>query len=256
MKRVVKYHNDLNTILMRKWTSEEMNFFFAIIAKAKEKGTQTLIFDTNELKEFTHFSTKHNMRWEDTMASVTKKITQLTYWERTEEEIRAMTLFKEFSVNFKTRTATVEVSDKFEYILNKLQAQFTVWELEEFTQLRSTYAKTMYRLLKQWRSQGKKEFSKEDLFTLLDVPKSVQSTGNFTNRVLTPIKGELTLIFESFKINAIKGNSRGNPVIAYEFLWKAEKTKKIKEIDNSQEENQIDYDANEMLETFKKVTGL
>ena len=31
---VVKHHNDLNTVIMRKWTAEEMNFFFAIIAKA------------------------------------------------------------------------------------------------------------------------------------------------------------------------------------------------------------------------------
>ena len=36
---VVKHHNDLNTVIMRKWTAEEMNFFFAIIAKAREKGT-------------------------------------------------------------------------------------------------------------------------------------------------------------------------------------------------------------------------
>ena len=35
---VVKYHNDLNTVQMRKWTTEEMNFFFSIVAKAKEKG--------------------------------------------------------------------------------------------------------------------------------------------------------------------------------------------------------------------------
>ena len=24
---VVKYHNDLNTVIMRTWTAEEMNFF-------------------------------------------------------------------------------------------------------------------------------------------------------------------------------------------------------------------------------------
>ena len=47
---IVKYHNDLNTIPMRKWTAEEMNFFFAILAKAKNKGTQLLVFDTDELK--------------------------------------------------------------------------------------------------------------------------------------------------------------------------------------------------------------
>lgn len=28
---VVKYHNDLNTVPMRNWTAEEMDFFFSIL---------------------------------------------------------------------------------------------------------------------------------------------------------------------------------------------------------------------------------
>ena len=31
---VVKYHNDLNTVNMRGWTKEEMNFMFAVLSKA------------------------------------------------------------------------------------------------------------------------------------------------------------------------------------------------------------------------------
>lgn len=56
----------------------------------------------------------------------------------------------------------IKVSDEFEYVLNKLNSEFTFYELIEFTQIRSTYAKTIYRLLKQWRTLGKKEFSLED----------------------------------------------------------------------------------------------
>ena len=36
----VKYHNDLNTIAMRKWTPQEMNLFFSILAKAKNKCSE------------------------------------------------------------------------------------------------------------------------------------------------------------------------------------------------------------------------
>ena len=32
---VVKHHNDLNTVIMRKWTAEEMNFFFCDYCKSK-----------------------------------------------------------------------------------------------------------------------------------------------------------------------------------------------------------------------------
>jgi plasmid replication initiation protein len=47
---IVKHHNDLNTVIMRKWTAEEMNFFFAIIAKVRDEGTRLMRFDTDELR--------------------------------------------------------------------------------------------------------------------------------------------------------------------------------------------------------------
>src|SRR5699024_11294793 len=65
----------------------------------------------------------------------------------------------------------IELSNNFEYILNRLSANFTTYELAEFTAIRSTYAKTMYRLLKQWRTIGKKEFKIEEFKVLLDMPK-------------------------------------------------------------------------------------
>ena len=58
---VVKYHNDLNTVVMRTWTSEEMNFFFAILTKAKEQGLKKLVFDTDELKQLASSSRNFEM---------------------------------------------------------------------------------------------------------------------------------------------------------------------------------------------------
>ncbi len=77
---LVKYHNDLNAVIMRGWTSEEMNFFFTILSKAKEKGTKKLTFHSNELKVLS--SSARKFRWEDTVISATKKIAQLTYFEQ------------------------------------------------------------------------------------------------------------------------------------------------------------------------------
>jgi len=81
---VVKHHNDLNSMIMRKWTSEEMNFFFSVLSKAREHGTTRLYFDTYDLKELSNFSKKHNQRWEDTMENVARKVTQLNYVEKTD----------------------------------------------------------------------------------------------------------------------------------------------------------------------------
>lgn len=216
---VVKYHNDLNTVVMRTWTSEEMNFFFAILTKAKEQGLKKLVFDTDELKQLASSSRKY--RWEETIVSAVKKIGQLTYFEQSENKFRVMTLFEIFEVDLEKRIVEVKVSSNFDYILNKLETQFTRYELEEFTSIRSTYAKTMYRLLKQWRTVGRKEFAIEDLKRILDMPSSYKSS-EIDRAVITPILKQLSPYFEDLKVKKIKSNKRGNPVLGYEFTWKKE----------------------------------
>lgn len=222
---VVKHHNDLNTVIMRKWTAEEMNFFFAIIAKARDKGTSDLVFDKYQLAELANYSIQHNKRFYDTMDSLANNISQLRYIEKTSKSIEYMPLFTRFRVdweeNLSDMQAQVSVSPHFEYILNKLSANFTQYELQEFTTIRSTYAKTAYRLLKQWRTVGRKEFKIDEFKLLLDMPVSYKSC-HIDRLVLKPILEQLSPYFEDLKVKKIKSKKRGNPVLAYEFTWEKE----------------------------------
>lgn len=222
-KDVVKYHNDLNTVIMRKWTAEEMNFFFAIIAKARNQGVKELHFNTDEIKKMVNFTQKDEKRWREAMKSTARKVTQLTYFEDNGKVFKVMPLFSLFEVDYEERTVKVEVSKHFEYILNRLEVQFTQYELEEFTKIRSTYAKTAYRLLKQWRTIGKKEFPIDEFKTLMDMPRSYKSS-EIDRAVIKPILKELSQYFMGLKVKKIKSNKRGNPVLGYEFTWKPEKT--------------------------------
>lgn len=224
---VVKHHNDLNTVIMRKWTAEEMNFFFAIITKARDKGTSDLIFDKHQLAELANYSIEHNKRFYDTMDSLANNISQLRYIEKTKNSIEYMPLFTRFKVEWEDdlsdMQAQVSVSPLFEYILNKLSANFTQYELQEFTSIRSTYAKTAYRLLKQWRTVGRKEFKIDEFKLLLDMPSSYKSS-EIDRAVITPILKQLSPYFEDLKVKKIKSKKRGNPVLGYEFTWKKEVT--------------------------------
>ena len=81
----------------------------------------------------------------------------------------------------------------------------------------------MFRLLKQYRTQGWAEFSKETFFDLLDIPKSYwNSPSNIDKFILKPIKEELTPLFKGLTIRKKYGKGRGKPVIGYRFTWKAE----------------------------------
>ena len=217
---IVKHHNDLNTVIMRKWTAEEMNFFFAIIAKVRDEGTRLMRFDTDELRNLAskYF---HLERWSQTMKSVADKVVDLKYYERTEHSYAVMNLFSYFRVDEKERIVEVEVSSKFEYVVNKLEAQFTQYELAEFTNIRSTYAKTAYRLFKQWRTKGKREFMIAEFRTLLDMPDYYKPS-EIDRLVLKPILSQLSPYFQNLKVKKIKSNKRGNPVLGYEFTWNPE----------------------------------
>lgn len=226
---VVKYHNDLNTVPMRNWTSEEMNFFFAIIAKLRDVGTREVSFDKQGLTELANYSLTHNKRFEETMENLIKKISQIHYIERTSNSLELMNLFSRFRVdwsdNLSDMTAIIKVTEEFEYVVNRLNVEFTSYELEEFTKIRSTYAKTVYRLLKQWRTTGKREFFLEDFKRLLDTP-DYYGPSHIDKNVLEPVMRELPQFFKGLKVKKVKANTRGNPVKSYIFTWKSEKTKK------------------------------
>lgn len=207
---------------MRKWTSEEMDLFFSIISKIKDKGTKKLDFNALELKKLTGTETR-NSYWFNMLDNFTTKALYLFFREQKGTTVRKMSVFDCFAFDYDKKTLTVEVSPKFEYIVNELTKNFTVYELAEFTQIRSTYAKTMYRILKQWRTVGVKEFNLEEFKEILEIPKNY-TANNIQQRVIAPIKKELPQYFVNFKVKIIKANTQGNPIMGYKFMWQPEKT--------------------------------
>lgn len=238
---VVKHHNDLNTIPMRNWSKEEMDVFFSIIAKLRNEGTKEVSFDKYELKELANSTIKHNKRYADVIENLIRNVAKIHYIEKSSNRIALMNLFSKFdatwSDDLSEMNLTVKVTDEFNYVVNKLNSEFTAYELSEFTQIRSTYAKTVYRLLKQWRTIGKKEFKVDDFKRLLDTP-DYYGPSHIDRNILEPVMRELPDFFKNLKVKKVKANTRGNPVTGYIFTWVPEKTGKwvdFKATDNSQD---------------------
>ncbi|MGX0053594.1 plasmid replication initiation protein, partial [Staphylococcus capitis] len=107
------------------------------------------------------------------------------------------------------------------FVLNDITRNFTKFELKELTNLKSSYSKTMFRLLKQYKHTGYLKLSMEDFRTRLDVSKSYQMC-DITERVLKPISKELTPIFNNLNINKVKAK-KGRKIEYLEFIFDAEK---------------------------------
>lgn len=232
---LVRYHNDLNSLSMRQWTAEEMDLFFSIVNRIQDKGTRILELDTNDLRVLAN-SEQRTYRWVDTIEKFTNKAMNLIYKEDTPDVLYVSRLFVRFKYDKNTDNLEVKINDDFEYIVNKLTANFTVYELAEFTSLKSTYSKTMYRILKQWKSLGEKEFNIDQFRELLDIPKSY-NTSSINRAVIKPIEKELPQYFNGLKVKPIKKNTQGTPVIAYRFTWQPQKSSNQKWIADKYKKN-------------------
>ncbi|MEW3108177.1 replication initiation protein [Escherichia coli] len=221
---IVKYHSELNTIPLRKFTPVEMNLFFSIVSRMREKGDKTVRFTFDQLKDLSNYKATANNRFIDDLQNTYEKILSLRFGSRSESGLnRSMfVMFTEFEIvgDVDEPYVDIRIYEKALPLLNNLDS-WTRYSLQQFNELQSSYAKTMFRLLKQFRTKGCAYFSKDDFYELLDIPKTYKQ-GNVDQKVLQPIRQELTAIFKGLAIKKKYGKGRGKPVIGYQFSFKPE----------------------------------
>lgn len=221
---IVKYHHELNTIPLRKFTPVEMNLFFSIVSRMREKGDKTVRFTFEQLKDLSNYKATANVRFVEDLKATYEKILSLRFGRRSESGLSydMFVMFTEFKINGDIEKPYVDIRiyEKALPLLNNLD-EWVRYSLQQFNELQSSYSKTMFRLLKQYRTKGFAYFSKEDFHELLDIPKTYKQ-GNVDQKVLEPIRQELTAIFKGLTIKKKYGKGRGKPVIGYQFTFKPE----------------------------------
>ena len=223
VNELVRHGAELNTIPLRKFTPTEMNLF-SIISRMQDKGDQIVRFSFEQLKELSAYKPTANRRFIDDIESTYEKLLGLHFSRISSSGLRRQmfVMFTKFDINGEDESPYVDIQihEMAIPLLNNLE-QWVRYSLTEFRELQSGYSKTMFRLLKQFRTTGYAEFKIEDFKELLDIPKSYRQS-EINTRVLKPIREELTPIFKALTIRKKYGKGRGKPVIAYTFTWKPE----------------------------------
>ncbi len=242
---IVKYHHELNTIPLRKFTPVEMNLFFSIVSRMREKGDKTVRFTFDQLKDLSNYKATANVRFIDDLETTYDKLMDLRFGRRSADGLQRerFVLFNQFKIDGKADIpfAEIQVHEKALPLLNNLE-EWVRYSLQQFNELESSYSKTMFRLLKQYRTKGFAYFSKEDFLELLDIPKSYKQP-DIDKRVIKPIRQELTAIFKGLTIKKKYGKGRGKPVIGYQFTFKPE----IKKADDFNKHAPTKEDQNKAL---------
>ena len=242
-KQLVKYNNYFNSVPLKTFTATDYNILYAICAKMRDHGVQNVVFTMAEIRKMTGFSKNSNEELYAALEQVYKKIGQIFCKVETEKSLVYFTLFTAFTIDKEQQTLLVSVNEKFAFILNDLTKNFTQFELHEFVELRSKYAKILYKQLKQFRTTGFYVVKAEELRTIMDVPEKLPSR-KFVERIVAPavetLKDEIPGLTCTPIYNTEK---RGHPLDKLKFTFDKDE---VAEISMEQEE--------EMQEKLQETT--
>nr|WP_017283511.1 replication initiation protein [Helicobacter pylori] len=202
------YHNNANKVNLGKLSEREANLLFAIFQKLKDQGNTLIRFEPQDLKRMLGIKISYD-NLTRTARSMWNKIKTADFWEVRDIIVNGRECVSE--KNYMLFQVCEIVSDKetreflymdiqlnigYNYLLNNLGmgGQYTSFNLLEFQRVRGKYAKTLYRLLKQYKSIGILSVEWSQFRELLDIPKDYEMR-NIDQKVLNPSLKELRKIY-------------------------------------------------------------
>ncbi|GAA6858926.1 hypothetical protein CHC121_14930 [Helicobacter pylori] len=200
-KTYITYHNNANKVNLGKLSEREANLLFAIFQRLKDQGNTLIRFEPQDLKRMIMVkSNLTNRQLLQVLKNLLDNISGANFWiirEHVEngevyEDHTSYMLFKQFEIRIHKPTQTIEyldvqLNDSYQYLLNNLGmgGQYTSFKLLEFQRVRGKYAKTLYRLFKQYKSTGILSVEWTQFRELLDIPKDydMRSIDNFVLKI-------------------------------------------------------------------------
>lgn len=218
----VKYKNELNLIPLKNFNAKQMDLFFSLCARMKDKGLQKIRFSFEELKDLSDYKMTAIDAFVGDLEKLYKNMVNLTYRTENSRTIEYFVLFTGFKIDKSDQYVEISVNPDLEYVINGLTAEFSSFQLSALTNLRSTYAKTLFRLLMQYKSTGYYIVKVEDFRDLLNIPKSYRMS-NIDQTVLKPSLSELSNYFNDLEVTKIKAK-KGNKIAKLQFTFSGIKT--------------------------------
>lgn len=222
-KEIVKYSNKLNNIPFKNFEKVDLNFFYAICAKVREKGSELIEIPLDEIKVMTEYKSTSVERFKSDLVRMNEKLRSCHGIYETDDEIVQFNLFSTFTIVKSRKVLKIRVNPDVAWLLNNIAKEFTSFDLQEYVSLDGIYAKALYRLLKQWKTHGcTKKYGVSELKELLSIPD--YETRRFLDKVINPAIEEINKsgAFKNLRCEVIKAKKRGRPVEGYVFRFDLE----------------------------------
>lgn len=225
MNEVVKYDNYMNGLKFTGFTTTDFDFLMLLCSKMRDKDITELTIPFEELRQRTGYTRTSIQKFRTDLERMNEKLMRVTCKLKTETRTLMFVLFPTFDINLENQTLTVCVNEKFKFILNELVKNFTRFDLNEFIRLDSKYSKSLYRLLKQFKSTGRLEIRLDEFRRKMDIP-STYTNRDVMSKVINPILKELQNYFINLQCTVKYAHKRGKPVTGYIFTFTPEEIPK------------------------------
>ena len=98
---LVKYQPELNTIPLRKFSPVEMNLFFSIVSRVRDKGDQTVRFTFDQLKDLSNYKPTANRRFIDDIKRTYDHLMDLRFGSQSKSGLsfERFVMFTKFKIN-------------------------------------------------------------------------------------------------------------------------------------------------------------
>lgn len=291
---IVKYHNDLNKIKLPNFTAQEQNLLFTILAKIKNKKQENNEPIRLFMKDIVIGKIESREVFTEIMESLKNKFFKASFRQIIETETEIIDshfhLFNKMDIHYTKKDPNdgyddskifyhidLEVNQRFEYLIKELTSNFTTFELLEFINLNSKYTKTLYRLLKQYRSTGIMKMKWNEFESIMDIPRNTYNMCDIDKQILKPAIKELTkertlfdtsrvafqnLQYEKIKEKGFGGRGQGGKIVGIQFTFTPEATQSKTTIEQQTTPTQSNHSiqqntiSNDNMQKIASATGI
>ena len=237
MNEIVKHRNELNDFELGKLSPNQANLFTYLVYKIKDKDKVVISYD--EAMEKLDLPKEHRY-FKKLLLQSYNKIMDMKYYnikinENGNTSGSISHIFDEFEWDDETELISLEVNQKNKYLFAELQNRFTQYSLAEFIEIEGSHAKTLYRILKQWRYTGETPVMTIEKFKFVFGLTEKYKLSDIDRRVLNPAIDELKKLFIGLEVHKKyeKRKNKGRPKLeGYWFSFKAEPKKEHVKKDN------------------------
>lgn len=240
MNEIVKHRNELNDFELGKLSPNQANLFTYLVYKIKDKDKVVVSYD--EAMEKLDLPKEHRY-FKKLLLQSYNKIMDMKYYnikinENGNTSGSISHIFDEFEWDDETELISLEVNQKNKYLFAELQNRFTQYSLAEFIEIEGSHAKTLYRILKQWRYTGETPVMTIEKFKFVFGLTEKYKLSDIDRRVLNPAIDELKKLFIGLEVHKKyeKRKNKGRPKLeGYWFSFKAEQKEKTQAVQPTQE---------------------